>query len=317
MQESTYPRGENRVRRASFIVALLVAAGVPLAADAAPGDAGPLAPLLAAVTDRIVLVDSGDRGYALLDVPEAVRVHAGAKLRLVVLRAGEPVADRGLRDRRTVEPLGDERGARGYRERSLVENAYIAADGRSAVVVRNESETVQERGGDVRLVAGSSTLDWIDLEHPEGRWNLSLDGDRIIRLAYPLSGSRGVAVMASRAGEFGGDFGVYDPAGVRFVHFGGLEGTPRELRPTAHDAFLAVELAFASRPGFPDQGVVVVDLLRRAHWTYAWWYGTDREPTSWEIADTGVLTLRFAERTASYDRFGHELEDRGGRRRRE
>jgi hypothetical protein len=137
----------------------------------------------------------------------------------------------------------------------------------------------------------------------------------MIRLAYPLSGSRGVAVMASRAGELGGDFGVYDPGGARFVFFGGLEGTPRELRPTAHDAFLAVELAFASRPGYPDQGVVVVDLLRRAHWTYAWWYGTDREPTSWEIADSGILTLRFADRTTRYDRFGHELDDRGGKRR--
>lgn len=266
--------------------------------------------------DRIVLLDAEGTAYRRLDIPDSFRRHPEAGLRLVVLRHGVPVADLGLRETRTTTSLEEEGRPGWMRERGLVENAYIATDGRSAAVVRNEYELLRDPEGRDRIVDNASTLTWLDTGNPEGRWTLDLDDGRMIRLAYPLSGERGLVVMASRAGEFSGDLSVYGPDGGRFVHFGALEGTPREIRPTVHDAFVAIELAFPSRAGFPDQGIVVVDLLRRTHWTYAWRYGTDREPVSWGIADSGILTVTFADHEERYDRFGRALPERGGKRRR-
>jgi hypothetical protein len=87
-----------------------------------------------------------------------------------------------------------------------------------------------------------------------------------------------------------------------------------DLTATSNGAFLGVSLAYPERPGLPQMGILVLDLLRGTRWTYSWSYGEAGDPLSWTLEDSGVLEVKVPGKIVRYDRNGAPLRSEGASR---
>jgi hypothetical protein len=296
-------KARDRIGRVA--VAMLLAAGVVFTAGAAPH------------VDRITIVDALDSGYHQLPIPPEVRVRPDAMTRLLVLRDGGILMDLGLRDEHeiTQPEIGD--GEVVVEERGIRDEGHVAHDGRTAVLVSTEfvvrRQPDEEAGGGAttdRLVNGEASLTWIDADHPGGRWTVSFGGGRLVALVYVFAGGRGVMVTTTGGYDGRPDLRVLGPDGRPLVHLEELSSVRPAIDPTPSDLFLAADVSFISRPGRPDRGLLVLDMLRGYHWIYSWSYGSEDEPLSWELSDTGAVSIEVPGKTLRYDRLGRRVENR-------
>lgn len=282
------------------VVAATIVAGMAAAASfaATAGDTNP---------DRIVLLTDSESSYGPIARADIPRSYAQATLRLVVFRAGVPVRDHGLREESRIVPPGPGSPAR---EELRSDSAIVATDGRSAILVRTDASrpVVGPEPAEVPVeVAGRTELTWIDPEHPEGRWSMRVSEGRWVREIVVLPNGFGAAVSTVRDLGEPADLTVVSADGETVFRQDELEASVGAITATSNGAFLAVDLAFPARPGLPDRGVLVFDLLAGGHWTYAWSYGSEQEPSGWEIEDTGILVVEIGGVSRRYDRFGRPI----------
>ena len=260
--------------------------------------------------DAVVLLATSDPEYARLRLPADSKLVPEASSRLVVFRDGAPLLDRGLRDERVfVSPAG---GDTPNVEKGYVEDAEISADGRVAVIVSTSYRrplTSPSAGGQPREapVKAETELTWIDPEHPRGLWSVTLEDGRWAKKAIPLSGKRGVAVSTCRDMDAPADLRYFGPDGAELFHMREEESSVVNMVATSYGAFLAADLVFPPRPGVPDRGILVLDLLKGTRWTYTWSYGKEGEPISWNLEETGILEIKTPGQVFRYDRNGKIL----------
>lgn len=264
--------------------------------------------------DHIAVADSSSPGYLEIPILPEVRVRPDADERLLVFRDGEVLLDLGLRDENEItQPMGSD-GTPWIQERGVKDIAHIAHDARSAVVVstsfllRSVPDGYRGMGASAERVAQArSSLNWIDADHPGGRWTLELEQNRLFGIVHVFAGARGVLVTTGGGDGGSTDLRVLGPDREPIVHLEDLASGVPAIDPTPTDLFLAVDLSFLPAEGRADRGILVVDMLRESHWVYAWTYGSDEEPISWELEDTGVLVVQKPGETVRYDRLGLPL----------
>jgi hypothetical protein len=289
------------------LAALALGADVP---DAPPASPSPAAPLVAAPPpDRIAPFVTGEEEYARLRVEPGSRIAPEAADRLVVFQGGRPVLDLGLRNEYHLVP-GSQAPTEEVFEEGIVEIAEIAPDGRSAVILSTRYRRPADEGaatpelGEKPQPQGESVLTWVDAKRPEARFSVELHDGRWVREVIPLSAGNGLAVSTTRGLEAPSDLRVFGPDGRETFHHSEDEAAVTGLAASNNGGFLAASLAFPERPGFPQQGVLVLDLLHGTHWTYSWSYGGEGEPISWSLKESGVLEVRLPGRIMLYDQNG-------------
>lgn len=259
--------------------------------------------------DRVALYADGDPGYASLDIPPAAHVFPGAISRLVVFHDGKCVLDRGLRDERKAGVAGT---GRALEETGFVEEAVVAPDGLSALLrtLHYEDRVELEPGGGAPRqdrFRGRVSLTWIDPLSPGGRWSTSLPPGRFVKESLALPLQLGAAVITTDAEGARGDFRLYGSDGTPRLAVPADEAESIGLTPTNSGAFVAVELAYPDRPGVPERAILVLDVLQGTRWYYTWSYGSDAEPLSWSIDDTGILVVRTPGGEKRFDRTGRPI----------
>lgn len=217
------------------------------------------------------------------------RTGAGSPMRLVVFRGGRCALDRGLADARE--------------QRGFVEDARVAPDGSSAVVVTTRLPADGSADG-AAPAAGSPKVVWLDADHPDGRLAIEVPPGRWVRKALPLARGKGLALSTFQEATGPADFTLYGPDGSVLFRTDEAESSCLDIVATGNGAFLALDLAHRYRRGRPQRSVLVLDLLRGSRWTYAWSYGGDGEPTAWQLEETGVLRIETPEAIVEYDRNG-------------
>ncbi len=252
--------------------------------------------------DGVWLYRESDPDYRALGVPDSVRLDPDRPRRLVILRGGRVVLDRGLRDE--VRPVTNP--TPGLEE--MLETAELASDHSAAVVHTVLARSDAEAPEGVRVLA--TRLSWVEPEHPEGRWSVTLEAGRLLRLARVLPRRRGALVSTARDARAPGDLRWYEPSGRLRWEIREDEAGVRTIQLTSLGAFAAVELVYPERPGGPQRGLLVLDLLADRRWSYAWRYGDEREPLVYALDDTGRLELTLADGVYVYDRTGRILEQR-------
>ena len=249
--------------------------------------------------DGVVLLTASDPEYLRLELPADLQLAPEAFSRLVVFRDGVPLLDRGLRDERlSVSTAPSE-------ERGYVEDAEVSADGRVAVIVSTSYRRTLT-SGEAKTEA-ETELTWIDPEHPKGLWSVALEEGRWVKKAVPLSEKRGVAVSTCRDLDGPADLRYFGPDGAELLRVNEDESSLVDMVATNHGAFFAADLVFPTRPGVPDRGILVLDLLRGTRWTYTWSYGGEGEPVSWNLEETGILQVNIPGAVLRFDRNGKTL----------
>lgn len=260
--------------------------------------------------DRVVLLDASDPVYAGLAVPDVARFAPASRTRLVVFRDGRCVLDRGLREERRAGPRSDRKET--LVETGLVEQAYVAPDGRAALLVTvryRDSVDLAETGParDGEGLRGKTSLAWIDPAHPDGRWRFDLEPGRFVVKAIVLSRGQGAALSTSDVDGGAADFRLVGTDGRVVFTIPVDRASTGDVVATEAGGFVAVDLAYRPGDGVPDRGVLVLDLLQGREWTYTWDYGSEREPLGWTLENTGILDVRLPGRTVRFDRNGRPL----------
>jgi hypothetical protein len=244
---------------------------------------------------------SQDERYLALEIPPEVRSAPTATTRLVVFRDGRPVLDRGLLVERRDAPAGGT--APRPRAEGVDEDAILPEDARFALVLT----TLYRRSeGEAEIVAATE-LEWIDPEHPAGRWRRPLGEGRWAKQVLPLSPTLGVAVITMQGLEGPCDLRIHDPDGEERLRLGDAEGNVLRADAASHGGFVAADLAYPDRASSPQRAILVLDLLRGTRWSYPWRYGTDDEPVGWTLDDSGLLEIRTTSDTRTFDRTGKAL----------
>jgi hypothetical protein len=283
---------------------------LPLLLGASAQAAAPIA--AAADPDRVAVYAVSDGDYTRLTIPEAARTVPESPTRLVVFHGGRVIVDRGLRTDVALSSAPRVAGATAEREDLYTENAEVPADGWFGVLYGSRVRETLSLGGEhgrepSAPTVASTEIVWIDPEHPRGRWKVTLEGGRMLTSVVPISHAMGVAV--STVTEPGGvaDLRIYDRDGKVQFTLPDRSASTVSIRATANGAFLAADLAYAGGERAKDRGILVVDLLQGATWTYAWSYGGSEEPLSWELLDSGILEVRTPAATLQYDRSGKPI----------
>jgi hypothetical protein len=304
-----------------FSLALALAA-LPLRAGEAPDpparetEAAPA--VEAPVPDHVEFYVQGQPEYARLRVEPGHRTAPDAPDRLVVFHGGRPVLDLGLRDEQRLVPASGAQTEETLEE-GIVEKAEIAPDGRSAAILSTRyrraagAETLPPDSQEPPRPTGTTTLTFVDARHPDARFNVSVENGRWVKEVLPLSAAHGLAVSTTRGIDAPADLEIFGPDGHETFRAPETEASVKGLTATNNGAFLAADLAYPERPGLPQRGILVLDLLQGTRWTFTWSYGTDGEPTSWSLDESGVLEVRLPGRIVRYDRNGVPIDSRRAR----
>lgn len=291
----TVRRRRNRAARTAIgVFAIAIATGATISG-------GGFIEVLDADTDRYR--DLAMRGPGR-ELPDATR-------RLVVVREGVTVVDRGLVERRSIDdaPIEDGRRGRVLEERGVVDRAWVDASSTAALLTRSQYRVARNVDtndrfdpADDRTLERRSSVLWIDVEHPDGRWEVSLPNGHLAEEAFVANHGRGAAMLSTD--EITAEFFAWAADGRVIARLSDLLPSSTTIRAVEHGGFFAADVSYPSRPDLPDRGVLVVDLLQRTHWVYHWRYGSDQEPVAWEIQPTGELHVTTADRIYVYDRTG-------------
>ena len=125
----------------------------------------------------IRVLESEERAYASLGIPEDARINPEATTRLLILRDGQLLIDYGLKHSLT---WVTKRGGGRWQEET-VERVEVASDESSAIIKRFRFRGVADEEGETdpqndpfRRLAEvdllSTELVWVDADNPEGRW---------------------------------------------------------------------------------------------------------------------------------------------------
>ncbi len=293
------------MKTATFLVALLVLSASRPCAQEVPT---PVPRTDGAVPDRVALYVAGEEAYAGIRVEPGHRTAPEARDRLVVFREGRPVLDLGLRNERRLVPVAGS-STEEVEEEGILENAELAPDGRSAAILstrfRRPAATGDRSQESKTLPArGSTVLTFVDARWPDARFDLPMPEGSWVREVLPLAAGLGIAVSTTKGLGEPSDLEFYGPDARRVFRVPATEASVVGLTATLNGAFLAASLAFPDRPGLPNRGIRVFDLLRNAKWTYTWSYGGEDEPISWSLQESGALELRLPGRTLLLDRTG-------------
>ena len=265
----------------------------------------------------IRVLDAEERAYASLGIPNDARVNPEAKTRLLILRDGRLLIDYGLKH--SVSSVPKPGGGRWQEE--VVERVEVAGDESSAILQRylfrgvpnGEGEGSPEdspfrRLAEVDLL--STELVWIDADHPEGLWSVTLEADRWLKNMLILPQRQGVALSTTMGNTGGADLRLYGGFGREILTLSEIEASVTRLDATLDGTFLLVDLAYPARADLPDRGVRIFNMPTGSHWTYTWSYGQPNEPVSYEMLETGALQVRLPGEIHIYDPSGNLVEVR-------
>ena len=299
------------IRIALVVPALLTGLLAPPSTPAAPRQTvDPKAPA-AVAPDRVVLLGAGDDEYRALAIPRSYKTAPQAPMHLLVFRKGLCVRDIGLADAQETGEHGTPTTAI-VEETGKTERAYVAADGQSAVVQRTRyvsrvDVTPGQKSTVNDTVTGDTTLTLIDPEHPNGRWQVTLENARWAKDVLVLPAAKGVLVSTFLPRNGPADFRVLGPAGRESIRIPESSAETVSLQSSPDGGHVAAEVTFKDGPLLPERGVIVFDLSRGTQWTYGWRYGSDREPLSWRLLGDGVLAVKLPAGTERFDSTGRKL----------
>jgi len=299
------------LRTAVLVGSLL--AGLPWlrSGSTAPRESGSqtAASQVATSPDRIVLLAADSPDYRALAIPKSYKSHPDAAQHLLVFQGGLCVRDRGLVQAHETE--NGEAGKLVMQETGVTERAYVAADGRDAVVTRTRyvsrvDLTPGKTSTADDTVKSTTTLTLIDPRHPDGLWQITLENGRWVKDLVVLPVSMGVAVTTFLPRNGPADFRILDGTGRETTQVPESSGEAIRLE-AAGGGYVAAEFAFPEDRSIWECGVMVFDVAHGTQWTYGWRYGGADEPTSWSLQDRGVLAVKLATGMRRFDATGRRL----------
>jgi hypothetical protein len=261
--------------------------------------------------DRVALVASGDAEYTALAIPRSYKSAPDARTHLLVFRGGLCIRDIGLADVQNREEHGTPSMAV-MEETGTTERAFVAPDGRVAVIVRTRyvsrvdvTPGNKSTAGDT--VTGDTTLTLIDPEHVDGRWHVTLENSRWAKDVLALAAARGVVVttFVPRTGPT--DVRILDPMGHESLRVPESSGETLKIDASPDGGYVGAEVSFPDRASMPERGVMVFDLAHGTQWTYGWRYGAEAEPSTWALRSGGVLAVALPGGTRRFDAQGRKL----------
>jgi hypothetical protein len=259
----------------------------------------------------VVLVSAGSSEYRALAIPRSYKTGVDAPLHLLVYRGGLCVRDHGLTDAAANNGTGVE-GAAFVEQKGTTQRAYVASDGRAAVVVGTRYVSrVDVSPGQTSTandtVTGDTTLTLVDPAHPDGRWRVTLENARWAKdvLVLPDEGGVVVTTFVPRNGPT--DVRILDATGREAVRVPESSAESLRIEASPDGGFVAAEVTFRDNPELPERGVIVFDLAHGTQWTYGWRYGSDAEPVSWTLQSAGVLAVKVPGATRRFDATGRRL----------
>jgi hypothetical protein len=272
--------------------------------------AAPAAPA-AAATDRVVLLGSSDPEYRALAIPRSYKTAPEAPMRLLVFRGGLCVRDLGLADTQANGEHGTP-GTAVVEQKGTTERAFVAPDGRAAVVVRTRyvsrvDVTPGETSTANDTVTGDTTLTLVDPAHPDGRWRVTLENARWAKDVLVLPAERGVVVTTFLPRNGPTDVRILDATGHESLRVPESAAETTRVEASPEGDHVAADVTFRDNAELPERGVIVFDLALGTQWTYAWRYGSDAEPVSWTLQSRGVLAVKLPGGMRRFDATGRKL----------
>jgi hypothetical protein len=299
----------------SVVLAGSLLAGLPwLRSDSAvPKENGPepaASSHVAGSPNRVVLYAADAAEYRALAIPKSYKSHPEATLHLLVFRDGLCIRDRGLVQIQETGG-GGEAGKLVMEETGVTERAFVAADGRGAVIAKTRyvsrvDLTPGKTSAADDTVKSVTTLTLIDPRHPDGLWQVTIEDGRWVKDLLVLPASMGVAITTFLPRTGPADLRILDADGRETTHVPESSGEAIRLE-AASGGYVAAEFAFPDDASVWECGVVVFDLAHGTQWTYGWRYGGGTEPTSWTLQDRGVLAVKLAKGTQRFDAAGRRL----------
>lgn len=258
-----------------------------------------------------MLLAAGDAEYRALAIPRSYKSAPEAPQHLLVFRGGVCVRDFGLASARSSGTRSSP-GRAFVEETGSLESAYVAADGRSAVILKTlYVSRVEVTPGQTRTdedtVTGGTTLTLVEPTHPDGAWQVTLENGRWLKDVLVLSGGHGVVVTSFLPRNGPTDVRILDAAGHESARVSELTAECISIAASPDGAYVAADVAFPDQPPHQERGVIVFDLAKGTSWTYGWRYGSEAEPLSWEIESHGVLAVKLSRRTRRFDAAGSKL----------
>jgi hypothetical protein len=258
--------------------------------------------------DRVALLASGDAEYKALAIPRSYKTAPEAPMRLLVFRGGLCVRDLGL----ATEQSSAGNGASGQaivEERGSMERGYVAADARTAVILRTHyvsrvDVTPGQNSTENDTVSGGTTLTLVDPAHPDGWWQVTLEHARWAKDVLVLPGAHGVVVTTFLPRNGPTDVRILDATGHESTRVPESAAESLRIASSPEGEYVAADVAFRDDPLQPERGVMVFDLANGTHWTYGWRYGSEAEPTSWTLESHGVLAVKLSGGTKRFDATG-------------
>lgn len=261
--------------------------------------------------DRVVLLAADDPEYLALAIPRSYKTVPSARVHLLVFRGGLCIRDHGLAD----TLARDGRGVAGspvIEQSGTNQRAFVAADGRTAVVVGTRyvsrvDVTPGQTSTANDTVTGDTTLTLVDPTHPDGRWRVTLENSRWAKDVVVLANAMGVVVTTFAPRNGPTDLRILDATGHESARVPENSAEPVRIEGSPDGGFVAAEVAFRDNVALPECGVVVFDLAHGSQWTYGWRYGSDDEPLSWSLQSGGVLAVKVSGNTRRFDAAGRKL----------
>lgn len=262
--------------------------------------------------DRVVLVSEGSSEYRALAIPKAYKTAPDAPLHLLVFSGGLCVRDHGLADAATNDGRAAEGGGTIVEQKGTTQRGYVAADGKTAVVVGTRyvsrvDVTPGQTSTANDTVTGDTTLTLVDPAHPDGRWRVTLENSRWVKDVVVIPGGRGVVVTTFVPRNGPADVRILDATGHETTRVPESSAETLRIETSPDGGAVGAEVTFRDNPELPERGVIVFDLARGTHWTYGWRYGSDAEPVSWSLQNAGVLAVKVPGATRRYDLTGRKL----------
>lgn len=265
----------------------------------------------AAAPDRVVLLAADDPEYRALAIPRSYKTAPEAPMHLLAFRGGLCVRDLGLADTQT----NGERGTPGttvVEQKGTTERAFVAPDGRAAVVARTRyvsrvDVTPGQTSTANDTVTGDTTLTLVDPTHPDGRWRVTLENSRWVKEVLVLPAERGVVVTTFLPRRGPTDVRILDATGHESLRVPESAAETLRIEASPEGVQVAAEVTFRDNAQLPERGVIVFDLAHGTQWTYGWRYGSDAEPVSWTLNSQGVLAVKLPGGTRRFDATGHKL----------
>lgn len=269
------------------------------------------APVAPASSDRVVLLAAADAEYRALAIPRSYKIAPDAPMHLLVFRGGLCVRDIGLE---TAQSSGGraEAGQALVEESGSMERGFVAADGKTAVIVRTTyvsrvDVTPGQTSTTNDTVTGGTTLTLIEPGHPEGAWSVAIEDGRWVKDVLVLAGGHGVVATTFKPRNGPVDVRILDAAGRQASRVPETAAECIRIAASPDGGYVAADLAFPDAPPHDERGVTVFDLAKGTSWTYGWRYGSDEEPLSWDLQNRGVLAVKFQRGTRRFDSKGAKL----------